>query len=438
MTRRSRSGRGPWVPFALHVAHLLAVGAIAASNALLGVLLLATPWLLGRETGRGGVGRELGRRLGTGRPAIVPLALYSLLLVASIAFSYRPEVSSRALSELFSLTTLLLALVWVRGERRVRLAVDLVTAAGALFALHGLGQLLVGYGGIDQRIRGPFSHWMTFSGILLIADLLLVARLVWGERLGRLGSAWRWAALLAINGALLASLTRSAWVAVGLALLLLGLLRARRLARTPQLLAAAGAGFLVLFLLLPVPVLHRVLSITDPSDPSNYDRLCMAEAARHMVAERPLLGLGPEMVEERYPIYRHPTAPRYWVPHLHDSFLELAAERGLPALGAYLWLVGASMVAAWRVSRGAAGAGRRDLGLGALLALVAFNVAALFENNWGDTEVQRLVLFVLAMPFCLEATPRREPIDGTELAASEEATLPAVPAVRPRESDAGG
>jgi len=42
---------------------------------------------------------------------------------------------------------------------------------------------------------------------------------------------------------------------------------------------------------------------------------------------------------------------------------------------------------------------RADLLLGTFLALVAFNVAALFENNWGDSEVQRLVLFVLAVPF---------------------------------------
>ena len=28
-------------------------------------------------------------------------------------------------------------------------------------------------------------------------------------------------------------------------------------------------------------------------------------------------------------------------------------------------------------------------------------VAGLFEHNWGDTEVQRVVLAVLALPFCL-------------------------------------
>ena len=52
-----------------------------------------------------------------------------------------------------------------------------------------------------------------------------------------------------------------------------------------------------------------MVSITDLKDLSNYDRLCMLEAGMTMVKERPLFGLGPEMVERRYPIYRSPTAP---------------------------------------------------------------------------------------------------------------------------------
>jgi hypothetical protein len=46
-----------------------------------------------------------------------------------------------------------------------------------------------------------------------------------------------------------------------------------------------------------------------------------------------------------------------------------------------------------------------------LLALLAFNVAGLFEANWRDTEVQRLLLFVLAMPFILERSrPSEDPV----------------------------
>jgi O-antigen ligase len=131
----------------------------------------------------------------------------------------------------------------------------------------------------------------------------------------------------------------------------------------------------------------------------------MLEAGMTMVAERPLFGLGPEMVERRYPIYRAPTAPRFEIPHLHNSFLQLAAERGVPALLAYLAMTWASLRAMYRAYRreGGSRGARADLYLGGMLALLAFNIAGLFENNWGDTEVQRAALFLLVMPFCLLA-----------------------------------
>src|SRR5260370_16703427 len=74
-----------------------------------------------------------------------------------------------------------------------------------------------------------------------------------------------------------------------------------------------------------------------------------------MIAERPVVGLGPDMVDHRYEIYRQPTAPRYWVPHLHDSFLEMAAERGLPSLAAYLWMMIAGVRLALRRSQAEGG-----------------------------------------------------------------------------------
>lgn len=387
--------------FALYAGHLFTLFGIALSNVLVGLLVLSGPWTLRR-------GWRLRRHRppspadGPLRVLLAALLLYVALLALAVATSYDPAVSSRAFSELFVLVTLPLGLLLVRGEARVRAVVNGLGMVAAAVAAWGLVQTLAGYGGIDRRIRGPFSHWMTFSGFLLICDLLLIAALLFSarrlhERGGWKALAWRGAALLLINAALLGSLTRSAWLGAVAGLLLAVGLRSRR-----ALLAVPVAA--VLFVaLVPVPVLQRVASTADLSDPSNYDRLCMAAAGLTMIAERPVSGIGPELVERRYPIYRVPTAPRYRVPHLHNSFLQLAAERGLPALAAYLVLMAAPLVAAFRLYRRQGGrqGPRADLLVGAAAALVAFNVAGLFEFNWGDTEVQRLVLFVAALPFCL-------------------------------------
>jgi O-antigen ligase len=385
--------------FRLYALHLLTLPALAVANVVAGLTVLSTPW-----TARGR------RPPPAARPLLIALGVYALLLLASIAASYSPAQSWRAASELFTLATLVLALYLVRGEREARWIVAGLVVVAALAAAFGLVQLGLGYGGIDRRIRGPFSHWMTFAHFLMVCDCLLIGRLAAGPP----ARGWRrlglWAALAAINLAIVGSLTRSVWVALAFTFTLLLAVRAPR-----WLLAYLPAAALVV-LVAPVPLLHRMASVVDLGDPSNYDRLCMVRAAARMTAERPLLGLGPEMVRERYAIYREPTAPRYGVPHLHNNLLQLAAERGLPALAAYLAMTVLALAAAARGFRAAGGfraaragpdaagaAGLAGLHLGTILALVAFNLGGLFEYNWGDTEVQRLALFALALPYCAGA-----------------------------------
>ncbi len=329
-----------------------------------------------------------------GRAVLIPGAVYAVCVLLSIAVSPDPTRSLGGARELLAVLTLPLGLAFVRGEGRVRSIVDGLVLVGAASALWGLAQLFFGYGGIDQRIRGPFSHWMTFAGVLLIADLLLIAGLASGRR-RRAG--WRWLALVAINLGLIGCLTRGAWIAGAVAIAVVLALSARRW------LAVAVPLLLLLLLLAPTPVRDRVASINDLSNFSNYDRLCMIEAGWRMTTDRPVLGHGPEMVRVRYPIYRHPTAPRHWVPHLHNNLAQIAAETGLPSLAAFVWWMAVPIVLALRGFRRARRErdGAADLYLGALGALVAFNVAGLFEFNWGDTEVQRLALFMMAMPSCL-------------------------------------
>ncbi|MCB1009015.1 MAG: O-antigen ligase family protein [Acidobacteria bacterium] len=391
----------PRTRLTLYASHLLAIPGLALSNILLGISVLALP--------RVGVARPaLPRSL---RPLAWTAGAYLALLAASILASRDVATSARAISEVFSFATLALALVWLRGARPARWLVDLLILLGAATALWGLAQLAFGYGDLDRRIRGPFSHYMTFAGWLLPLDLMLIARALLrqpeeGEAAGGVSSwldrpAVTWTALAAINLAMIGSLTRSAWLGLAAALALVGALV------RPRLLAWALPVGLFLLLLAPVPVVARAMSITDLTDESNYDRLCMVEAGLRMIGERPLLGIGPDRVERRYPLYRHPSAPRRTTPHLHNAYLELAAERGLLSLAAFLYLIALAArrayvgLAEWR----GGGGGPADLHLGVLGALAAFAVAALFENNWGDAEVQRVILMLVALPFVATLEP---------------------------------
>lgn len=384
------SSREGW-RFGLFASHLLTLFGIALSNILLGAAILASPWLAERPA----------LALRRGRRMLFLLALYVALLALSIVTSQDPRESFRSLSEVVTLATFPLALISVSGERRLRQLFDASMVVAALLALGGLAQFLAGYGSIDRRIRGPFSHVMTFSGVLLLIDLLLIARLVAPPPVLEAGKRWldrpwvAWGCFLLINTALISTLTRNAWL--GLCVGVGWLLWTRR----RNWLLLAPAALFVVVLIAPVPVVARAISVTNLSDESTYDRLCMLQAGVRMVAEHPIVGLGPNMPERRYPIYRHPTASRLNVPHLHDSYLQLAAERGLPTLLVFLLLFAVALHAAWVDDRRAGGGTASDLRLGTIAALLAFLAAALFEHNWGDTEVQRMALLLLAAPFCL-------------------------------------
>jgi O-antigen ligase len=288
----------------------------------------------------------------------------------------------------------------VRDTKRLRRVLDGIVIIAALAALWGLGQFLTGYGDLQQRIRGPFSHYMTFAGVLLLANLVLIARFACRKPSLR---DWRWVASAVITIALLASLTRSSWIALGVALFVLALLRRPKSVLVWMPVALVGLALLV------APVRERIVSIVDLQDRSNYDRLSMLDAGLEMVTERPLLGLGPGMPERLYPIYRPLAAPRHTVPHLHNTYIQIAAEGGLIGLGAYLWLIGTALVAAHRgyrrwVDKSDRGAAKcfEELYLGSFLAVIGFSLAGLFEANWLDTEVQRILLLLLAIPFVLK------------------------------------
>ena len=122
----------------------------------------------------------------------------------------------------------------------------------------------------------------------------------------------------------------------------------------------------------------------------------MIEIGARIVADRPLTGVGPNMVPRVYEEYRPEYAVNQVNPHLHNVPLQIAAERGLPALGVWLWFVGATITALVRMFR----QGReRVLTTTALAAMAGMLAAGLFEYNFGDSEFLMLFLVLITLPF---------------------------------------
>jgi O-antigen ligase len=395
--------RAQTVAFWTFALQLWSVWALALSNAFMVISTIAVlVALVEARAPSAGATREATAATLVPYRLAVPLSAFVIVFFASAAFSYEPRTSISRLGDVLSLLPLMLALATVDGDSRARIVTRGLMVMGALVAAFGLLQIVGGGAGVElgKRMPGPFSHYQTFAGVILLCAALSLGRLVAGR--GRDGGGWLAVALAgAVLPALALSLnlTRGSWVALGGAVVFL--LAVRRPRQLLWVVPAAIAGVL----LMPPAVRERAVSIFDLRDESNYDRLCMLDAGLRMVAERPLLGLGPGVVKTRYPIYRHPTAPRDHRPHLHDTYLQMAAEYGTLSLIAYAAILIASFAQAWRNyrSQGGAAGPDADLHLGVAAALLAYTLAGFFEDNWADTEVQKLALFVIALPFCLDS-----------------------------------
>lgn len=326
-------------------------------------------------------------------PFFLPLLVYAALTLVSAAFSDNPIASVVDSKQLILFLIVPVVAQFARGDRATRV-LDVIIAVGSVGALYGILQYSVlGYDNLDARPVGPLSHWMTFSGVLMLVTGAALARLIFFTR------EWVWPAIAvpALVAALVLSLTRNAWLGAVAALVVLLAVRNWRL-----LLVLPVAG-LVLVLVAPGAVMTRISSIGDLTDPATRDRVAMLRMGAHMVRDHPLVGVGPEMVQRVYVQYRDPLAVNPTNPHLHNVPVQIAAERGLPALAAWLWFVAVAFRDLWRQLR--QGPARAVAGAG-LAAIVAMLVAGLFEYNFGDSEFLMLFLGLITLPFAA-ARPER-------------------------------
>jgi len=108
------------------------------------------------------------------------------------------------------------------------------------------------------------------------------------------------------------------------------------------------------------------------------------------------------MIQRRYLEYRGPDAVNQINPHLHNNPVQIAAERGLPALAAWLWFIVALARDVWKRFRSGS---QTFLAAAALASVAALLTAGLFEYNFGDSEVQMLFLIIVTLPAAADRVP---------------------------------
>jgi putative inorganic carbon (hco3(-)) transporter len=157
----------------------------------------------------------------------------------------------------------------------------------------------------------------------------------------------------------------------------------------PVIVVAAAASGLIY---------HRVSMSFQEGFAPDSGRLAMVAVGFQMIQDHPLFGVGPQRISREFPRYYGNTTPtNFFFGHLHNNILQIAAERGLLCLAAFLWMVFEMFAGLIRVFR-AADERARWCAVSGITALAGFLVAGLFEFNFGDSEVLLLLLFLISAP----------------------------------------
>ncbi len=347
---------------------------IAVANIFFSLALLM--WLLRVMTGR----------TKFAAPAFfIPLAAYGAITLVSAAFSSDPRVGFIDSKQLVLFLIVPMVYDLARGST-APFVVQVIISVGAISAAVGVVQYgVLQYDNLGRRAQGSLGHYMTYSGLLMLVTCAACARILFTR-----DRIWPLLMMPALIAALAASFSRSAWVGTCAGVAFLMLLKDFRLMAVAPVIAA-------LFLALAPPqITERFYSMFDPHDATRLDRVAMLHVGERMVATYPLTGVGPTMVERRYREFLASNEDQHVNPHLHNVPMQIAAERGLPALAIWLWFIVAlvsGLVQRLHIPES------RFLAACALSCIIAMLAAGQFEYNFGDSEFLMLFLVFMTLPY---------------------------------------
>ena len=283
-----------------------------------------------------------------------------------------------------------------------------IAATSGDFVKSGLGTAAIKLDrGKPIRAEGTLGHYVVFAEMLMQIGCMAWALLL-STRRGQPG----WKLLLAlafagITAALFATATRAAFGGLILGCVASLLLLSARRARI------AGIAILGIILVGATLWIQRSRNVewVDRSDIGTHFRVLMWKDGIRLVREHPWFGVGMETVRVHYREWNIRGFIQYdVVSHFHSTFLQIAVERGIPALLAWLWFSVAYFVFLLRLIRRLRNRSRFASGVavGVLASFLAFSFTSFFHYNLGEEPLAMITFFYFGIAVALDriaATP---------------------------------
>ena len=261
--------------------------------------------------------------------------------------------------------------------------------------------------GRDWRATGFYNHWVTYSEVLqLIASLALGVFLALKQKRNLTGVLLV-VAVIGLVFALGMTVTRASWIGFAVSVVAMLLLSSSR--RTILIVGACAIPLVLASVVLLQQ--KRSIGFFDKKDQSTSWREMVWRESFHLLVSNPrhlVVGVGLDSIKGHWREWGLFDNGRQPIGHTHSNLLQIALERGLPALLVWLILIGIYIRMLWRITRReGVDDVARGVALGALGGAVGFFTSGLVHYNWGDSEVVTVFYFIMGLCLVVERTNQR-------------------------------
>ena len=260
--------------------------------------------------------------------------------------------------------------------------------------------------GRDWRATGFFGHWVTYAEVLQLIASLALGLFLALPRKQSLAAVMLGIAVAGLVFALAMTVTRASWIGFAVSV---GLMLIVSVSRRTLLIAGACVIPLVLGAVILLQQ-QRNVGFFDTADQSTSWREMVWREGFQLLVSNPrhlLVGVGIDSIKGHWREWGLFDNGRQPIGHMHSNLLQVALERGVPALIVWLLLLGVYAYTLIKIIRidGLAHESR-GLALGALGGLAGFFVSGLVHYNWGDSEVVTVLYLIMGLTLVVERNLR--------------------------------
>jgi O-Antigen ligase/PDZ domain len=255
--------------------------------------------------------------------------------------------------------------------------------------------------GKPGRAQGTLGHYIVFAEMLMQLGCLAAAMFL-SARPGKWATRVFFAIVfLAMTATLMATQTRA-----DIAGLAAGCVIAFWLLGRKQTRIWAFAGLVLLALTATMWIRHtRRLDWVSPGDSGTHFRVLMWEDGVRLIRQHPWFGVGLDTIFNHWQEWNIRGFSFYHVIyHFHSDYIQIAVERGLLTLAAWLWFVVAYLVFLFRLLRRTREHSRLATGVvaGVLAAFVGYLVPSTVQYCLGDDTLVMIMFFYFGLAVAID------------------------------------